>query len=114
MSTHMSAYASTRTPKHVCCAVTTDNADAGTMSVPQTCLPNRWGPIAFVPPRLYIGPISASPMARPYPRDGHAVGDAEIGYPPMSTHAMRAHRVRTAARTLVGCPRTAGFARARS
>ena len=28
---------------------------------------------------LYIGSISASPTARPYPRNGHAIGDADIG-----------------------------------
>ena len=27
--------------------------------------------------RLYIGSISAPPTARPYPRDEHAVGDAD-------------------------------------
>ena len=51
---------------------------------PPTCMDDWHG-------RLYTGSISASPTARPYPRNRHAVGDAEM---PIIVMAMVASTMR--------------------
>ena len=46
--------------------------------------------LSGVQARIYIGSISASPKARPYPRNGHAVGDADIA-PKVVLSGVQAH-----------------------